>query len=363
MKEGNSVGELTGQAVVDTVDDIDSRWLTAALTSSGLDVAVGAVSAERVGTGQMGSCFRLQIEYAHGDGPATLIAKLPASEADSRAAGTLGYRCETGFYSEFAHRVSARLPRCHYVAADPAANAFTLLLEDLAPAEAGDQIAGCSTEQALAAAVNVAGLHAPTWNDESIRTLEWLIPDLTAMPEFTGELLANATAQFLEQKPVQPSTAQVLQQFSDRFAQWATGRRTPFALLHGDYRLDNLLFAPPGAPEPVIAVDWQVMSSGSPLRDVTLLVACGLSVTDRRAAERDIVAAYHQRLLELGVTGYDAETCWEDYRYALFQGVFITVLGAFVSQATERGDRMFTVMADRAAAAITDLDAFALLGS
>jgi Protein of unknown function (DUF1679) len=110
-------------------------------------------------------------------------------------------------------------------------------------------------------------------------------------------------------------------------------------------------------------VDWQVVSFGLPLRDVTLLVATGLSTSDRRAGERSIVDAYHRRLVELGITDYDGETCWEDYRYALFQAPFITVLGALVAQPTERGDRMFTVMAERSATAIADLDAFSLFAA
>jgi len=36
-------------------------------------------------------------------------------------------------------------------------------------------------------------------------------------------------------------------------------------------------------------------------------------------------------------------------------------LGAFVAQPTARGDEMFTVMAERSSAAITDLDAMSLL--
>jgi phosphotransferase family enzyme len=351
---------VTPQAV-DTVEQIDASWLTAALRSSGLDVTVREVASERVGTGQMGSCFRLRIDYADGDGPERLIVKLPAADPNTRAGGSLGYRCETNFYREFADRVKARVPQCFLSVTDEANNGFTLLLEDLAPAQAGDQIAGCSIDQARAAAANVAGLHAPTWNAPLVRELDWAIPDLTAMPEFTAELLANATKQFLERYAVDRDTASVLQRYSDEFLAWATGRREPYSLLHGDYRLDNLLFSPPEAPEPVIAVDWQVVSSGLPLRDVTLLVATGLSTGDRRTGERGIVDAYHRRLVELGVTDYDGEKCWEDYRYALFQAPFVTVLGALVAQATERGDRMFTVMAERAAAAITDLDAFSLI--
>ena len=100
---------------------------------------------------------------------------------------------------------------------------------------------------------------------------------------------------------------------------------------------------------------------GSPLRDVAFLVATGLSTESRRCGEKGIVDAYHRRLVELGVDGYSAERCWEDYRFGLFQGPFITVLGALVAQPTARGDEMFTVMAERSAAAINDLDAMSLL--
>jgi Phosphotransferase enzyme family len=347
--------------VVEAVEHIDAEWLTTVLGQAGVAATVRTVTSERVGTGQMGSCFRLRVEYADGDGPARLIVKLPAAEPDSRAAGTLGYRCETSFYRELAERISTRVPRCFFTAADAATNGFTLVLEDLAPAEPGDQIAGCAVDAALAAAVNVAGLHAATWNDPSVREFDWLIPDLTAMPDFTAELLGNATDQFLQRYPVQASTALVLRRFADRFVAWAAGRPEPYSLLHSDYRLDNLLFAPAGAADPVIAVDWQVVTVGLPLRDVAFLLATGLSPEDRRAGERAIVGAYHRRLVELGVAGYDAQRCWDDYRYALFQGPFITVLGAFVGQRTERGDRMFTVMADRSATAIDDLEALSLL--
>jgi Phosphotransferase enzyme family len=347
--------------VIETVEQVDASWLAHVLGHAGVDATVRSVTTDRVGTGQMGSCFRLHIDYANGAGPAQLIVKLPATEADSRAAGMLGYRCETSFYRELADRISTRIPRCFFTAFDESTNGFTLVLEDLAPAEPGDQIAGCTIDEALAAAVNVAGLHAATWNDPSIRELGWLIPDLTAMPEFTAELLVKATDQFLQRYPVEPSTASVLRSFTERFGAWATGRSEPYSLLHSDYRLDNLLFAPASANDPVIAVDWQVVTVGLPLRDVAFLLATGLSPADRRAGERGIVEAYHRRLGQLGVTDYDAQRCWNDYRYALFQAPFITVLGAFVGQRTERGDRMFTVMADRSATAIDDLDALSLL--
>jgi hypothetical protein len=61
----------------------------------------------------------------------------------------------------------------------------------------------------------------------------------------------------------------------------------------------------------VTAVDWQVVTVGSPLRDIAFLVATGLSTARRRAGEKEIVEAYHRRLVALGVDGYGAEQCWE----------------------------------------------------
>lgn len=344
--------------IVETIDEVTATWLTAALAGVGV---VASVNATPIGTGQMGTCYRLSLEYADGSGPERLVVKLPAADPQARSAGTLGYRCETGFYREFVDRVSVRVPRCYFAEVSDSGEAFTLLLEDLAPKEPGDQIAGCTVAEAEAAAVNVAGLHAPTWNDPSIRALDWLIPDLTAMPEFTAELLGDGTRQFLDRVDLQPETAAVLRDFAEGFVAWATGRPEPYALIHSDYRLDNLLFAPSGSPDPVVAVDWQVVTVGLPLRDVAFLVATGLRTEDRRSSERRIVEAYHRRLVELGVEGYDLDRCWDDYRFALFQGPFITVLGALVSHATERGDRMFMTMAERSAAAILDHDALSLL--
>ena len=163
---------------------------------------------------------------------------------------------------------------------------FTLVLEDLAPAQPGDQIAGCSVDQARAAAVNVAGLHAPTWNDPSLRELDWLIPDLAAYPDVAAAFLVDATKQFLERYAVTRDTAATLQRFADRFVDWATGRPEPFAMLHSDYRLDNLLFAQSDTARPVVAVDWQVVTVGCPLRDVAFLVATGLSTEAVAPARR-----------------------------------------------------------------------------
>jgi len=348
-------------AWVDDVSAIDAAWLTDMLRAASIDAVVAHVSAAAVGTGQMGSCFRLTVRYAEGRGPERLVVKLPSTDPASRAAGAMGYQTEVGFYQHLASEVGIRTPKCWYAAVSDDGTSFTLVLEDLAPGVPGDQIAGCTVAQARAAAVNAACLHGRTWCRAELLALPWLIPPLASSAPMLSPFLQDATAAFLERYVTRPADTEVLQAFAERFVPWAQGRHEPFSLVHNDYRLDNLLFFPPGSEDTVAAVDWQALTIGLPARDLAFLLATGLDVEDRRTAERSLVDHYHETLAAGGVKGYSPGECWEDYRYALFQAPLITVLGAYVARPTERGDRMFIVMAERACTAIRDLGALTLI--
>ena len=57
-----------------------------------------------------------------------------------------------------------------------------------------------------------------------------------------------------------------------------------FSLLHGDYRLDNVL-VDPAVPDITAVLDWEMATLGDPLADVGLLVV----YTRRRSAEDDVI--------------------------------------------------------------------------
>jgi hypothetical protein len=59
--------------------------------------------------------------------------------------------------------------------------------------------------------------------------------------------------------------------------------------------------------------------------------------------------------LGYGVTGYDRETCWRDYRLGMLQALLISALGFAFATATERGDDMVLAMLRRGCQAIRDL--------
>jgi hypothetical protein len=307
----------------------------------------------------MGTCYRLHLT---GDPllPPTIVAKLPATDVALRRTSAGAYVGEVRFYRDIAPTVKIDVPECYY-AANADDGIYTLLLEDLAPREPGDQIEGCTPRQAQAAAVNLAGLHGPRWCDPNLLDLDGIhlpTPDLGAMLD---QSLPAATDTFLATfgTALNPRDIEVIEAFVPVASRWWLGRPERFGLLHMDYRLDNLMFEPGGSG--VTAVDWQGLSVGLPGRDLAFLVGTGLDLEDRRSSERQIVEAYHQRLGSYGVDGYSIEDCWDDYRWGMLQAPFIVVFGGAYSARSERGDRMFAVMAQRSAAAIRDLETYSMI--
>jgi hypothetical protein len=211
---------------------------------------------------------------------------------------------------------------------------------------------------AINAVINVAGLHAPRWNDPALLDLGFLNLMDEDAASFIGALLGEATTSFVKRfdNVLDADDVATLHAAAAATARWLTTRPHPFALLHGDYRLDNLMFTPDGST--VTALDWQTLSLGPPLRDVAYFLGNSLDTEMRRAHERDIVGAYHDELVRRGVSDHDAEQCFDDYRLGQLQGPLITVLGCeYATGARDaRSNEMFIVMARRSCAAIRDLE-------
>ena len=346
-------------AVAEQVSDITPDWL-----SQALDVQVSAVHAERVGTGQIGATYRLLVDYADGStGPSSLVAKLAAEDEAARTRVAGGYRKEVGFYLDVVSTVTIDAPRCWYGALSDDATTFTLLLDDLAPARPGVQAEGCSLDHARAAVRNLVGLHAPRWNDPTLRAHAFLVEGGASNAEFLGAVHVQATGQFVERYVDDLDSADVdtLRAAADATATWYAMRPAPFSLVHGDYRLDNLMFDPSGR---VSAVDWQTVGVGPAARDLAYFLGTSLETDARRTHEADLVAGYHAQLVAHGVRDYALDQCVDDYRLGQLQGPLITVVGCEYATATRtaQADGMFLAMARRSCAAIRDLGSLDLVG-
>ena len=348
--------------VVDRPEALTPEWLTEVLRGAGhREIEITAVRTEPVGTGQMGRSVRLHLEGALADVPRTLVAKLPAEDESRRAMVAGIYRTEVEFYRSLAPTLAVRTPALHHWELSEDHTRFVLLLEDLAPREQGDQLTGCTPAMAEVAVENLAGLHGPRWCDPTLDDLDWLDTIDAEGAAMVGAVTADATERFVERyrNRISDEDVQLLRSLPELLPSWVLARPERFAPLHGDYRLDNLLFG--DGPDPVAAVDWQTVTLGLPGRDLAYFLATGLDTELRREHEERLVERYHGALRAHGVTDHTVEQCWDDYRFGMLQGPLITIVGAAYGEVTERGDEMFLAMSARSCAAIRDLRTLDLL--
>jgi Ecdysteroid kinase-like family len=340
-------------------EDLTREWLAAALGTGPID----ALSIESIGTGQMSESRRVMIDYARGpdNGPPTVVLKTASADQNSRSTGVgLGiYDREVRFYRELAPRLGGPLAGCHFAVIDPGEGWFTLLLEDVSPAVQGDQIAGCTVEQARLALQALAKLHAPLFADPQLGATPWLNQENVLSQGLMNQLLPA----FLERhgERVLPEHQEVCRRFVASLDGWVSDRRPPLGLVHGDYRLDNMLFGAQEAPRRFVVVDWQTVSWGPVMTDASYFLGGSLTLEDRRAHEQELVREYYDALGAHGVGGFDWADCWREYRRQSFLGVLMTVGPAVIVERTERGDEMFLTTLARYAQQVLDLDALELL--
>jgi Phosphotransferase enzyme family len=344
--------------VLRTAEEVSGAWLQAALGTG----RVAGFHTEQIGTGQMSRNYRVTIDYADGEpGPRSVVLKVASPDETSRSTGVgLGiYEREVRFYRELGPRLGGPLARCYVAEFDADGAWFTLLLEDAAPAVQGDQVAGASIDQARLAVHELARLHAPVFGDPELGAVPWL----NQPNPLTQALMTQLLAAFVERygDRVSPEHEAVSRRFVASLDAWVDDRRPPFGLVHGDYRLDNMLFGEPGAPRRFVVVDWQTVSFGPAMTDVAYFLGASLSVDDRRACEEALVREYFEQLQAAGVGGLRFQDCWEDYRRACFLGLLMTIGPAVIVERTERGDEMFMGSLARFAQQILDLDALELL--
>jgi len=343
--------------------DVTSSWISNVLASAGYDAIVSHVTVEPIGTGQMASSLRVTPSYeSHTDAPTSLVVKIASDDPNSRQAGARGaYLKEVRFYQELADDLPVATPGSLWAGIDVDTSDFAIVLEDMRPARQGDQIAGCDATSVAAAAVNIAGLHAPRWGDRSLYELDWLtVPEADRQASFEELklILAVMTPGFIDRYRTRLTSTHVdhLEWFAESVDTWLADDTGRFALTHCDHRLDNLLFAPAaGAARPVTVVDWQTVAVRNPGADIAYLLGTSVEPPVRREIEHDIVGQYHRALCELGVTGYGIEDCLDDYRSQTPHSLLLSVLGSMFTVQTARGDDMFMAMLRRSSQQMTDL--------
>lgn len=355
---------MTDIPVETSPKSISTDWLTDVFHSSGAlekSARLESFAYKPIGTGQMSNSFRITPAWSRGgEGPASFVMKLPSEDEGSRNAGqSMGaYEAEVNFYRDYAPNLPMRTPFCHFTGIAENKVDFALVLEDVAPAKQGDQMEGGTLEQARLAVVEVTKLHAPFLNNPILEETPWLNRSKGSAASFRP-LLKDFYKGFREryEGQIEPEIVAMGERYYAGSEDYPDPVHEPFALVHSDYRLDNMLFATQEGGPPITIVDWQTVTCGSPMSDVSYFIGAGLLVEERRAHEEELVKLYHETMLASGVTDFSWEKCWDQYRANSFAGFMMAVLASMLVERTARGDEMFLTMARRHGQQILDLDA------
>lgn len=331
-------------------DAIDPAWLTEALRGAGLisDVAVTAFTWQPVGTGNVGDSVRLNLAYDRpGPWPATLVGKFPAADPTSRAtAAAFGvYAREVRFYQEVAPALAVRVPEAYVARMAPDGVDFILLFEDLGPARGGDQLASCTPMDARAAIRQLAAIHAPSWSNAELLATPWL--------QSRPEGLARRAELYRAALPVvrdrlagrlEPEFMSVCEALGEAIGEAITCESRPCSLVHGDFRLDNMLFDIKGGAEEIAVLDWQTVAVGNGLTDLGYFLGTGIGDRLRRAHEAELLELYCAEMTRRGVPLTRAEI-WDDYVIGAMRGIVNAVISIANVKRSPRGDDCFLSMA------------------
>ncbi|HEY0647036.1 phosphotransferase [Phenylobacterium sp.] len=347
---------------------IDAAWLTGVLQNAGVDAVVKSFEAKNVGTGQIGESVRFKLAYERDaeDAPRSLVGKFPSPDDTSRATGIMlgNYLREVRFYQQLAPRARVQTPRCWFTDTDATGSEFVLMMEDLAPAEQGDQLKGVTLDQARLVVEQAARLHGSFWGDEGLDELPWVqgskaAPPSAATPEMVKGLWQAFRARYAPR--LKPHWIEVGEAITSRWGRFGDIHEGPKSLAHHDFRPDNMMFGTPAGGYPVTVLDWQSFTYAPGATDVAYFLAGALPPDVRRVHEAELLALYLAELERLGVADYSMDDLRRDYGRGGFQLFLTAFFAAMVVIQTERGDNMFMQMLGSAADHILDHQALAAL--
>jgi len=301
------------------------------------------------GEGFMGIVARLSLSYDGAPGPSSMIAKIPTDVDSNRATGrALGvYEREVRVYAEVLPGIDIPKPKVYSAIYEADGHEeklsvqtikidrlpfwllrwlikrqqskadvppCVLLIEDLGDVHIGDQVAGGSPEQLIAALSTLAKMHAATWHGSGIPDAHWSQgPEY--IPRLIHALYLNSAEEFLDRgAPYLSAHAVALyKSLKDTGVARVARHRAevPQCLVHGDYRLDNMFFDSDNSVAAII--DWQTALPGPVVLDVGYLLVSSLAAETPESDVDDLLAHYHRELVGNGIADYPVDQFLADY--------------------------------------------------
>lgn len=340
--------------------------ITPEFLSEVLGASVTSCAAESIGAGLVGDSARISIRYMKAEGgPSTIAGKFPAADETSRAtaASMQLYEKEVGFYREIAPHIAMRTPEIYFAEHDGDSGDFLLLMEDCGPAAQGDQMTSCTLEQAQTAVSELAALHGATFEQARFLELPFLKPN-AQVRAFAATGYPGASEGFLafyKGKIATELLDYIGQLGSLSAALFASDVPTGPCVVHGDFRLDNMLFDINGGSEPMVTLDWQTIALGDPLTDLGYFMGAGIGSALRRPNEADLLERYRTELVKHGGPDLGDIRNVDGYARGALHGISTAVFSAAFVEHNDRSEAIFQSMAVGAAELAVELDAMRVL--
>lgn len=312
--------ERTTIPIPDRIDDISAEWLTAALRNGGvIDCRITKAEFERIGEGRgnLSSIVRCRLHYDAPSGaePRVVIVKIePEGERFRQSVEfSHGFEREIRFYREVAPLAPIRLAKFYYGAYDT--HRAVIILEDLSQLQSRSQIHGLDDADTLAAARQIARMHAHFWSSDALERFHW-------MPVHDERMTLNFAQywdRFVDDYGLRiGKDAIALGNRLRESLDWLRNEiaTRPRTICHGDFRADNLFYGDSHASDDVVIFDWQLCQRSLAALDLARLVGGSEPPAERRTHHMHAFAVWHEALLAEGVSGYSLDTALADFRLA-----------------------------------------------
>ena len=324
---------ITLREVPPTPEHLTDEWLTLALCR---EVPGAKVSHHELGPRSDGTSSRrtMRVEFDDVGREAGLNGWLFTKSGPGfmmrlvSAAVGLG-AVESAFYAQIRPELMIEAPTTQYSAYDPVTNRQLLILDDVTHTR-GAYFGNILTrqlerEQAEQVIDTLAALHAQFWNMPLRKRFgHWLLDSYEWMARLNITINAPRrilvgferarelipTRLYLRSKEVPAALMRSLQ----------INIAGPQTLLHGDVHPGNWYVT---GDNRMGLYDWQCAVRGGGARDIAYALSTHLTVENRRAWERDLVARYYDRLAEAGCQVPNAAESFLAYRQQMLHAMFM----------------------------------------
>jgi hypothetical protein len=309
------------------LDDITPEWLTGALQPHQPGVRVQRIVGRDVIQGTATKVL-LELEY---DGPSPVPTRLCLKggfDEMQRMIGGMGFLVEARFFADLAPTMPVDLPACWYAGTDgqPTGQSIVVLDDLSAAATFGVPTRPLTVDQASATLELMARWHAHYWAGRRLDAAPWLttgspvlrhVIDILTSEEHFAHHMGLPKAETVPDPLRDPLTVRNAMR-----RLWDLDDADTVTLLHGDTHIGNMYFERDGSPR---FLDWQSAMKGPWSHDVANFLAGALTVQDRRADERGLLAGYLDQLRGHGGPGIPPDEAWLAYRRHVLHG-FLWVL-------------------------------------